>query len=189
MARDVVMVNGLPGSGKSSLAPRLAAELGAACLAQDRIKEALADAVVTAVPGLGAVAMETVWALSAEVSGMVVVDSWWFRPRDLEQARAGIARSGARATVEIWCDVPAGQARARYVARKRHSVHADAEKLATEWAGWAAAAGPLALGPVIRVDTAEPVDVRALGARVRAALWGRDDVSFGEADTTGGALA
>ena len=170
MARDVVMVNGLPGSGKSTLAPRLAATLGAACLAQDRIKEALADAVVTDVPGLGAVAMDTVWTLAAAISGMVVVDSWC-RDRDLDRARAGLARSGATATVEIWCDVPAGLARARYVARKRHTVHADAEKLATEWAGWAAAAAPLALGPVIRVDTARPVDLRALGEQVRAALW------------------
>ena len=171
MARDVVMVNGLPGSGKSSLAPPLAVELGAACLGKDRIKEALADAVVTEVPGLGAVAMETVWNLSAEVSGMVVVDSWWLRPRDLEQARAGLGRSGAKATVEVWCDVPAELARARYVARRRHAVHTDAEKLATEWAGWARAAEPLALGPVIRVDTAATVDIRALGDRIRAALW------------------
>ena len=165
------MVNGLPGSGKSSLAPRLAAGLGAACLDKDRIKEALADAVVTEVPRLGAVAMETVWNLAAALSGMVVVDSWWFRPRDLAHARAGLARSGAGAAVEIWCDVPAGLARARYVARKRHAVHADAEKLATEWAGWAATAAPLGLGPVIRVDTAATVDVRALADEVRSALW------------------
>jgi predicted kinase len=171
MARDVVMVNGLPGSGKSSLAPRLAAALGAACLTKDRIKEALADAVVTEVPGLGAVAMDTVWTVAAAISGMVVVDSWWSRHRDLEHARAGLARSGAKAHVEIWCDVPAELARARYVARKRHTVHSDAEKLATEWAGWAATAEPLALGPVIRVDTARTVDIPALGEEVRAALW------------------
>ncbi|GAA3350501.1 hypothetical protein GCM10020358_76670 [Amorphoplanes nipponensis] len=171
MARDVVMVNGLPGSGKSSLAPRLAAALGAACLGPDRIREALADAVVTEVPRLGAVARETMWALAAEVSGMVVVDAWWFRPRDLEAARAGVARSGAGATAEVWCDVPAELARSRYLARKRHSVHADAEKLAAQWGSWADAAEPLALGPVIRVDTSRTVDIRALGDEVRAALW------------------
>jgi predicted kinase len=117
------------------------------------------------------VAMDTVWTLAAAVSGMVVVDSWWFHPRDLEQARAGLARTGAKATVEIWCDVPAELARSRYISRKRHVVHADAEKLATEWTGWATTAVPLALGPVIRVDTARPVDIRALADDVRAALW------------------
>jgi predicted kinase len=181
MARDVVMVNGLPGSGKSSLAPRLAAALDAACLGKDRIKEALADAVVTEVPRLDTVVMETLWSLAAEISGMVVVDSWWFRPRDLEQARAGLTRSEATATVEIWCDIPADLARSRYVARKRHAVHTDAEKLATEWAGWAAAAVPLGLGPVIRADTSVPIDVPALATEVRKALWAGQPVRNQEA--------
>ncbi|WP_272493032.1 AAA family ATPase [Jidongwangia harbinensis] len=171
MARDVVLVNGLPGSGKSSLAPRLAAALGAGFLSKDRVKEALADAVVTDLPTLGAVAMDTVWRCAADLPGMVVVDSWWFRPRDLEHARTGLARAGASGSVEVWCDVPADLARARFVARRRPDVHADAERLATRWSGWAARAEPLRLGPVIRVDTARPVDVGAVADRVRAALW------------------
>ena len=171
MARDVVMVNGLPGSGKSSLGPRLAGALGAAFLSKDRVKEALADAVVSEIPALGGVAMETVWSLAAALPGMVVVDSWWFRPRDLAHARAGLAREGATGAVEIWCDVPAEVARARYVARRRPEVHRDTERLAGEWTRWAAEAEPLALGPVIRVDTSRPVDTAVLGAHVKAALW------------------
>jgi cytidylate kinase len=59
MARDVVMVNGLPGSGKSSLGPRLAEALGATLLSKDRVKDALVAAVDADVPaGLGAVAMK-----------------------------------------------------------------------------------------------------------------------------------
>ncbi|MEV4636463.1 AAA family ATPase [Actinoplanes sp. NPDC049548] len=176
MARDVVMVNGLPGSGKSTLAPRLAAALGAACLDADRIEEALTGAVVTEVPGLPAVARETVWTLAAALSGMVVVDAWWFRPRDLEQARAGLARAGATATVEIWCEAPAEVARARFAARRRPSVHADGERLTREWAAWAAGAAPLGLGPVVRIDTTGPLDLRALGHRVRELLWDRSDL-------------
>lgn len=172
MARDVVMVNGLPGSGKSSLGPRLAATLGAAYLARDRVEEALADAVVTSVPALGAVAMDTVWTLAAAMPGMVVVDAWWFRPRDLAYARAGLVRSGATGTVEIWCDVPAEVARARSAARLRSAPQPDPGRLAGDWARWAAEAEPLALGPVIRVATDRPVDTGVLGAHVRAALWG-----------------
>jgi len=171
MAHDVVMVNGLPGSGKSTLAPRLAVALGGAFLSKDRIKEALADAVVTEVPGIGPLAMDTVWMLAAALSGLVVVDSWWFRPRDLDHARAGLARSGTPGAVEIWCDVPAEVARARYVARRRHTVHADTERLATRWDAWASGAEPLGLGPVIRADTARPVDVAVLADRVKAVLW------------------
>jgi predicted kinase len=176
MARDVVMVNGLPGSGKSTLAPRLAAALGAACLDADRIEEALSEAVVTEVPGLNTVARETVWALAAALSGMVVVDAWWFRPQDLEQARAGLARTGATATVEVWCEAPAEVARARFATRRRPSVHADGERLTRHWAAWAAEATPLELGPVVRVDTTGTLALPELAGRIKELLWDRSDL-------------
>jgi predicted kinase len=174
MARDLVMVNGLPGSGKSTLGPRLANALGAAYLSKDRIKEALADAVVSEVPALGPVAMDTAYALAGSIDGMVVLDSWWFRPRDLEFARRGLERTGATALAEVWCDVPAAVARTRVLARQRpdHIYH-DADRLAVEWPRWAAEAEPLALGPVIRVDTTAPVDLGALCTQLKAALWVR----------------
>jgi predicted kinase len=172
VARDVVMVNGLPGSGKSTLAPRLANALGAPLLVKERIKEALADAVVTEMPSLGAIAMDTVWLLAADTGGTVVIDSWWFRPRDLDHARAGLATSGAGGVVEIWCDVPPEVARRRVVARSRRpEIYHDARRMDTDWPAWAAAAEPLAIGTVIRVDTQRPVDVAGLTAQVRAALW------------------
>lgn len=71
MADHLVLVNGLPGAGKSTLAADLA----------------------PALPGL------------------VVVESWWFRPRDLGYVRAGLDRCSATAVVEIWCDVPSALAR------------------------------------------------------------------------------
>jgi predicted kinase len=43
--RRVVLVSGAPGSGKTSLAAPLAAELGCALLGKDRIKETLHDAL------------------------------------------------------------------------------------------------------------------------------------------------
>ncbi len=38
------------------------------------------------------------------------------------------------------------------------------------WADWAGNAVPLAVGPVLRVDTAHPVDVPALAERVSLAV-------------------
>jgi predicted kinase len=166
------MINGLPGSGKSSLAPRLANALGAAFLSKDRIKEALADALVNEMPALGAVAMETVWLLAANAGGTVVIESWWFRPRDLEHARKGLAASGASGVVEVWCDVPPHIARHRFVTRNRRELYRDGDRLAADWSTWAAEAEPLALSEVIRVDTQRPVDVDGLTSQVRAALWG-----------------
>ncbi|WP_412539082.1 AAA family ATPase [Longispora sp. K20-0274] len=171
MARDLVLVNGLPGAGKSTLAPALAAELDAVALSKEQLKEALADAVDPALTGaLGAVAMAAVWSLAASHPGTVVVDSWWFRPRDLDHARAGVARTGARAAVEVWCEAPVEVVRARVAGRDRHPVHGDGHRLATDWPRWAAEAAPLALTPVVRVDTGGPVDVAALARTVRNLL-------------------
>lgn len=180
MARQVVLVNGLPGSGKTTLAGPLAARLGAPWLGKDAVKEALADAVGPGAASLvgtgvvGAAAMEAVWRLAAAPLPRVVVESWWFRPRDLDHALRGLATAGADAVVEIWCDVPPDVARERYEARTgRHPVHADDRDLTAEWAAWSAGAAPLALGPVVRQDTTGPVDVGALALRVSAALTGR----------------
>ncbi len=166
--RILVLVNGLPGSGKSTLARALAQELDACLLSKDRIKEALAADVGdrVAAPSLGAVAMDAIWALAAAARGHVVVDSWWFRPRDLEFARAGIARSGASHAVEIWCDVPAATARERYARRSRGSLHEDERRLAEDWDRWAANGVPLGLTTVLRVDTGTPVDHAAVARRI-----------------------
>ena len=49
-SRRLVYVSGAPGSGKTSLAVPLAAELGYALLAKDRIKETLHDALGVPAP-------------------------------------------------------------------------------------------------------------------------------------------
>ncbi|MGY2063871.1 AAA family ATPase, partial [Nocardia gipuzkoensis] len=145
--RILVLVNGLPGSGKSTLARNLAAEFDACLLSKDRIKETLAADLGdhVAVPALGAVAMDTIWALAAAARGHVVVDSWWFRPRDLEFARAGLALARAPRAVEIWCDTTPATARERYAGRLRASLHEDRRRLAEDWDRWAAEGIPLGL--------------------------------------------
>jgi predicted kinase len=166
----LVLVNGLPGAGKTTLATALAAELGAVLLSKDAVKEALATVLPESVvvPDLGVVAIEAVWSLARRFPGVVVVESWWFRPRDLRFVEVEI-QAAARA-VEIWCDVPADVARARFATRVRSALHDDARRLAEDWDGWAAGAEPLALTPVLRVDTSRAVDLAALALAVRREL-------------------
>ncbi len=169
MTRLLVLVNGLPGSGKTTLGGTLARTLNARFLSKDVIKEALASCLEnpTGIAELGGIAMDAVWALAKASPVDVVIDSWWFKLRDLSFARAGIERTGARQVVEIWCEVPSQVARARYGSRSRAALYRDEQHLAEDWAEWAAHAAPLGLAPVLTVDTTQSVDCVVLAERVR----------------------
>ncbi|NUP20272.1 MAG: ATP-binding protein [Streptomyces sp.] len=178
MDKLLVLVNGLPGSGKSTLGRALAVQLGAQLLSKDAVKEALDACVddVASIPGFGGIAMETVWALARAIPGSVVVDSWWFRPRDLLYAKAGIESTRVRRAVEVWCDVPAEVARERYARRQRSALHQDEHRLARDWQIWAASAAPLGLTPTVVVDTTRPVDCALLAARIDSHAKPYDDL-------------
>ncbi|MEY9956762.1 AAA family ATPase [Streptacidiphilus sp. MAP5-52] len=163
--RLAVLVNGLPGAGKSTLAAGLSQHLGLPLLSKDVIKEIHAD-VLGSSPNsghqrawnaaLGTAASRTMWALLATApAGAVVESSWRADVRDL--AADGLRQSPHLTAVEIWCDVPADVARKRMENRHpRHPIHGELPSDA-EWENWATLGRPLALGPVLRVDTTRPV--------------------------------
>lgn len=62
--------------------------------------------------------------------------------------------------------MPASVARARYAGRDRLPIYEDGRHLAADWSNWSAGAEPLALSPVLRVDTSAPVDYLALAAEL-----------------------
>lgn len=168
MDKLLVLINGLPGSGKSTLGRALAPKLHAQFLSKDTVKESLATCVDTIDPGvLGGIAMDTAWALAGAVPGTVVIDSWWFKPRDLRHARTGILTTEATHAVEVWCAVDAATARSRYANRRRPAIHRDTQRLADDWADWAAEATPLGLTNTLVVDTTGPVDCALLADRIR----------------------
>jgi len=102
-SRKLVYVSGAPGSGKTSLAVPLAAALGYALLAKDRIKETLHDAFGAPGPDrawsrrLGGAAMELLWALAADAPAVVI-------EANLSQAGFGRLRCRSRAVfVCLFC--------------------------------------------------------------------------------------
>jgi predicted kinase len=175
--RLVVLVNGLPGAGKTTLARTLSQRLRLPLLSKDTIKEAHADVLGTEPPpgwpqrrwnaALGAAASETMWALLADAPDGAVLESCW--PKDVRhfvtqglQRASGRQPARGRQPVEIWCEVPLETARRRYEARRpRHAIH-GALLTDAEWERWRATAQPLQIGPTLRIDTTGPVDVNAI---------------------------
>ncbi|HWS35628.1 MAG TPA: AAA family ATPase [Actinoplanes sp.] len=161
MAHRLILINGLPGSGKSTLAGRLAPALRVPLIAEDSLEQALAAAAPGVPPSaLGVAAARLMWELAAATPGVVVLESWWFRPRDLGFATEGVARSGARAVVEIWCSVPPELAYARSRAPSG------------DWHLWSAGAAPLGIGPVITVATDRPVMASPLIEAISQSIGG-----------------
>lgn len=193
--RQLVLVSGPPAAGKTTLARPLAAELGFALLAKDRIKEALQDALgvdpdLAWSRRLGAASMELLWTLAADAPTAVLEANFWpGHPLNEERMQA----LGGR-MVEVYCSCPLEECRRRYAERagSRHSAHVDGKRIehAAGSVGphgaaapavpvladdppadtFTRSARPLRLGPVLTVDTTRPVDVAALAATVRQVL-------------------
>src|SRR5262245_20539994 len=164
--RRLVYVSGAPGSGKTSLAVPLAAELDYPLLTKDRIKETLYDALGVLEPDLAwsgrlaGAAMELLWALAADAPAVVIEAN--FRPYS-EYERAKL-RGLAAQPVEVHCACPPGIALRRYNTRATHPVHV----LTTlQMEAMAEYDRPVGIGALVTVDTAVTVDVNAVATAVR----------------------
>ncbi len=142
-ARRLVLVNGLPGAGVSTVGRALAAEL-----------------VLPLLPA-GAVGD---WGVLAHFPTGAVVEGGWL-PGDEHAVAAGLQRAGfaLRTAVEVWCDVPVPLARSRARGDRRPPGWWDGPGPGS--------AGPLGLGRVLHLDTSAPLDPEAvarLALRARA---------------------
>ena len=176
-ARRFIVVSGLPGSGKTTLARRLATALELPLLDKDDLLEAL-----FASEGVG----DTEWrrALSrrsdaelqrrAESSSGAVLVSFWQQPgmaADSGTPTGWLARLPG-ALVHVRCDCPPQVAALRFVSRRRHPGHLDALRSAAQLEDWLESLsrhGPIELAPVVPVETSRETALDAIvDAVVRA---------------------
>lgn len=187
----MVLVNGLPGVGKTTLARGLSRRMSLPLISKDVVKEAYSDVFGIAPKeghartewsnAHGAAAAETMWALAADAPGGAILESWWPRDR-MRYVEAGLRRAGIAHPMTVLCEAPADVARERYVRRvrdgERHPIHlgtTDPADYDRDWSG----AEPLSVGPVLRVDTSAEVDLESIVQWIRQWLEKRE----GEAAT------
>jgi glucokinase len=168
--KRAVLVNGVPASGKSTVARAVAAAKGWPLLTLDTVKEAFFEHIGTGDRDynrlLGRASYQAIFALIADFpdGATAVVDAWFgFQPVELLQGH--LARAGIGGLAEIWCHAPADIIGERYRARldTRHSGHLGASYV-PELMALAERAKPLGAYPLFDVDTTRPLDGAALSA-------------------------
>lgn len=169
----VVLVTGLPASGKTTLGRRLSLALGLPLLAKDVVKETLFDTLGVRdrlwSQQLGAAANEVLWALLPDCPPGAVLDLWFDPRRDVGFAQRGLARAGVQTAVEVLCDCPGEVAARRYAKRIRHPGHLQADEVTLQRIRESGPLmAPLGVGPTLRVDTTRPVDVADVVTWLRA---------------------
>lgn len=165
-----VVVSGPPASGKSTLAPALAHDLGLPLIAKDTIKDALMSLLpvpdLEASRQIGRGAVAAMLAVAAESPIGAVIESNFYR----SVAVADLRRLPGR-VVEVFCRCEQAIANDRYRRRAgtRHAGHFDSVRTHEEL--WnEEVAEPVAGGwPVLEVNTNHPVDVAEVLAFVRGA--------------------
>ena len=132
MNECAIFVTGLPGSGKSTLGRRLAAELGWPILDKDDFLEALFDS-----QGLGdeqwrrrlSIEADKQFEITAlEQSNTVLVSHWRPSGRTDTGTPVDWVNRHFQNTVEVYCECDPELATRRFVSRTRHPGHLDTTK-------------------------------------------------------------
>jgi len=173
MESIAIVVSGLPASGKSTLAIKIAERLGCVCLDKDDFLEALFDDAVGSHPrSTLSRQSDQHFQQAAQRESRVVLVSHWRAPT-MNSTSGTISDWVAlqyASVIEIYCRCSARTAAQRFSARVRHPAHRDNEKSDEQLERWMHALSgnfPLGIGQLITVDTEVDIDVAALSSTIK----------------------
>ncbi len=167
-AKRLIMVNGVPASGKSGVARAVADATGWPLLSLDTVKTPFlaelgpVDRLMNRT--LGRASYNAIFDLigNAAPGATFIMDAWFgFQPREL--LTDGLARAGVTQVSEIWCHAPPAVIAQRYGDRvgQRPAGHPGMDYV-PELIALAERATPMQIGPVFQVNTTEPLDLAGL---------------------------
>jgi len=166
--KRAVLVNGVPASGKSTVARSIAYRFGWPLFSLDAVKEPFFEHIGVGDREynrkLGRASYAAIFNVIAECPDdiSVVIDAWFgFQPAEILVAH--LKRAGLDEILEIWCHAAPEEIAARY--RRRVEIRAPGHpglEYVPELIELAARAHPLDLFPRLDVETSNPADDTAI---------------------------
>ena len=171
--KRLVMVNGVPASGKSSVARALAERTGWPILGLDTIKNPHLELIANVDRDfnrlLGRASYKAIFSIIKEsAAGSTFIVDAWFGFQPIETLKAHIEMAGITRIAEIWCHAPPEVVGERYGRRAGNRLPGHpGPSYVPELIGLAARAKPAGLGDVLDVDTSQPRDIDRVEAWIR----------------------
>ncbi|WP_246697836.1 AAA family ATPase [Rhizobium sp. G21] len=167
VGKKVVLVNGVPASGKSRVASQIANRLGWQMLSLDMVKNPflaeLDDVDRLFNRRLGKASYRAIWDIvaAAPPGAGFVIDAWFgFQP--LEQLDGYLASSGVDGLAELWCSAPPEVIGERYRARLTERLPGHpGESYVPELIELARSAAPTGRAPSLTINTTAPLNEAA----------------------------
>lgn len=165
----LILLTGLPGSGKSTLGGKLASGLDLPLIAKDHFKEILFDTMGIGDRAwsrkIGQAAIALQFDAMATMRNAVVDSALWTGISEPELVRLGLP------LIQVYCRCPFETARDRYFARSRHEGFTAENMSVADYEQYRVLEEPLRLEcPLVTVDTSEGIDEMGLIDQLRSYL-------------------